>query len=244
LRAETRHSLKQDRFSKVTLSAAEKTAHWTAEHKGKLIVGAIIVIGLLTTGVGGWYFLRVQDQKASVDFSKAVRTMDTPIRPAGTPAQPEFPTFASAQERAQEAHKQLQEVVSNYPHTRTAEFARYFMGVTDAQLGNNPAAEKELKEVADSRRHDLGALAKFALASVYRKTGRDKEAIDIYKSLEAKPTDTVSKATAQLELADLYQQKQQPQEARRILEQVQKENPNSQVASLASSKLAELGKQP
>ena len=242
MRAETRHSLKQDRFSKVTLNAAEKTVDWTAEHKGKLIVAAIVAIGLLTTGFGGWYFLRQQDQKASVDFNRAVRTLDTAIRPAGTPPQPDFPTFASAKERAEEARKQFQQVVDSYPHTRTSEFARYFLGVTDMDLGNNAAAERELKEVADSRRHDLAALAKFALASLYRKTGRDKDAIEIYKNLAEKPTDTVSKAVAQMELADLYQEKQQPQEARRILEQVQKENPNSQVASLASSKLAELGK--
>jgi predicted negative regulator of RcsB-dependent stress response len=243
VRAETRHSLKQDKFSKVTLSAAEKTVHWTVEHKGKLIVGAIVVLGLLTTAFGGWYFLRQQDQKASVDFGKAVRTLDTPIRPAGAPPQPDFPTFASTKERAGEAHKQFQQVVDNYPHTRTSEFARYFLGITDVELGNTAAAEKELKQAADSRRGDLAALAKFALASVYRKTGKDKDAIDLYKSLAEKPTETVSKATAQMELADLYQEKQQTQEARRILEQVQKENPNTQVASLASSKLAELSKQ-
>lgn len=243
MRAETRHSLKEDRFSKVTINAAEKTVDWTVEHKGKLIVAAIIALGLLTTGFGGWYYLQQQDQRASVDFSKAVRTLETPIRPAGTPPQPEFPSFASTKERATEAHKQFQEVVDKYAHTRTGEFARYFLGLTSADLGDNATAERELKRVADSRRGDLAALAKFALASVYRKTGRDKDAIDLYKSLAEKPATTVSKATAQLELADLYQDKQQSQEAKRILEQIQKENPNSEVASLASSKLAELNKQ-
>ncbi len=243
MRAETRHSLKEDRFSKVTINAAEKTVDWTVEHKGKLIVAAIIALGLLTAGAGGWYYLQQQDEKASVDFGKAVRTLDTPIRPAGAPAQPDFPTFASAQERAREAHQQFQAVVDKYPHTRTSEFARYFLGLTAAGLGDNAAAERELKRVAASRRGDLAALAKFAVASVYRKTGRDKDAIDIYKTLAEKPTATVSKATAQLELADLYREKQQPQEAKRILEQIQKENPNSEVASLASSKLAELSKQ-
>jgi predicted negative regulator of RcsB-dependent stress response len=235
--------LKEDRFSKVTINAAERTVDWTVEHKGKLIVGAIVALGLLTAGFGGWYYLQQQDQRASVEFGKAVRTLETPIRPAGTPAQPEFPSFASTKERATEAHKQFQALVDKYPHTRASEFARYFVGLTAADLGDNAGAERELKRVADSRRSDLAALAKFALASVYRKTGREKDAIDLYKSLAEKPAATVSKATAQLELADLYQEQQQSQEAKRILEQVQKENPNSEVASLASSKLAELNKQ-
>ena len=243
MRAQTRHSLKEDRFSKVTINAAERTVDWTVEHKGKLIVGAIVALGLLTAGFGGWYYLQQQDQRASVEFGKAVRTLETPIRPAGTPAQPEFPSFASTKERATEAHKQFQALVDKYPHTRASEFARYFVGLTAADLGDNAGAERELKRVADSRRGDLAALAKFALASLYRKTGREKDAIDLYKSLAEKPAATVSKATAQLELADLYQEQQQSQEAKRILEQVQKENPNSEVASLASSKLAELNKQ-
>jgi TolA-binding protein len=45
---------------------------------------------------------------------------------------------------------------------------------------------------------------------------------------------------AQLELAALYQDRQQPQEAKRIYEQLQKDNPNTDVATIATSKLAAL----
>jgi TolA-binding protein len=45
---------------------------------------------------------------------------------------------------------------------------------------------------------------------------------------------------AQFELAALYQEQQQPQEAKRIYEQLQKDNPNTDVANIASSKLAAL----
>ena len=43
MRAETRHQLKQDRFSKVTIEAAENAAHWSAEHQTKIIVAVIAV---------------------------------------------------------------------------------------------------------------------------------------------------------------------------------------------------------
>ena len=43
-----------------------------------------------------------------------------------------------------------------------------------------------------------------ALASVYRQTGRDAQAIDLYNAIVAKPSDTVSAGVAQLNLADLY----------------------------------------
>ena len=129
MRAETRHQLKQDAFSRVTIKAAEKTADWTVEHRSTLIIwrcrrrrgrcGAVI---------GGWYYLNTQDEKASLELSQAVRTMDTQLRPAGTPAQPDFPTFTSAKERAEAAKKQFQAIVDKYPHTRTSRYGALFSG--------------------------------------------------------------------------------------------------------------------
>ena len=149
-------------------------------------------------------------------------------------------SFTSLKERATEARKQFDAVIAQYPHTRASDFARYFAGITASSLDDNANAEKNLKEVASVHNADLAALAKFALASVYRKTNRDKDAIELYKQLMDKPTTSVGKATAQMELADLYQQKQQPQEAKRIYEQVQKENPNTEIAQLAQQKLGGL----
>lgn len=240
MRAETRHSLKQDRFSKVTLETAEQTFHWSVEHQKALIIGGIIVLVLIVAGFGGWYYFNQQDQKASVEFGQAVRTLDAQLRPPNMPAQPGVQSFTSVQERATEAHKEFQAVVDKYPHTHAAEFATYFSGVTASTMGDSGAAERQLKKVASSGDKDLASLAKFALAALYRKTNRPKDAIDLYKQLAAKPTASVGKSMADFELADLYQEQKQPQEAKRIYEQLQKENPNSDVASIASSKLAAL----
>ena len=90
MRAETRRQLKQDSFSRVTIEAAEKTAHWSVEHRSTLIISAIVVAVALAVGIGGWYYLNDQDQKASLELSIAVRTTETPLRPADAPEQPDF----------------------------------------------------------------------------------------------------------------------------------------------------------
>jgi predicted negative regulator of RcsB-dependent stress response len=237
VRAETRHQMKQDRFSRVTIDAAERTAHWSVEHKNKLTVAAVIVLVVAAAAAGSWYYLSQQDQKASLEMSQAVRTLNTPVRPPNTPAQPEAPSFASSSERATAAHKQFQAIVDKYPHTHSAEFARYFLGLTAADLGDNASAERELQKVVSSANSEVAALAKMALASVYRNTGRNKQAVDLYKQLAAKPTSTVGKVTAQMELAATYQADNQPLEAKRIYETIQKENPASEAAQMASAKL-------
>ena len=241
MRAEVRHQLKQDRFSRATMHAAEQTVHWTVEHKGKLIVAAAVLAVAIAAVIGGWYYTERQDEKASVDFGKALQTIDMPLRPAGMPAQPDYPSFASAKERASQAHKQFQKLVDQYPHTHVADFSRYFLGVTSAQLGDNAAAERELQTVANYHNRDLSALAKLALAGVYRDTNRTKDAVDLYKQLMEKPSHTVSKAAAEFQLAETYQAAGMTVDAKKQYEQIQKEAPaQSEANQLASAKLQEL----
>jgi predicted negative regulator of RcsB-dependent stress response len=240
VRAQTRHNLKQDQFTRTTIDMAEKTVHWSAEHQSRLLVVGAIALVVAAIAGGTWYYFNQQDQQASVELGKAIRTLDTPVRPPNMPPQPDNPTFASSSERAAAAHKQFQEIADKYPHTRSADFSHYFLGLTSVDLGDYPGAERELQTVASFRNADLAALAKFALASVYRNTKRNPQAIEIYKQLAAKPATTVSKAAAQMELAATYQANNQPLEAKRIYQQLQKENPASEISQLASAKLQEM----
>ncbi len=240
MRAETRRQLQQDAFSRVTIDAAEKTAHWTVEHRSTVIASAIVIVLLIAAVIGGWYYLSVQDEKASLELSQAVRTMDTQLRPAGTPAQPDFPTFTSAKERSEAAKKQLQAIVDKYGHTHTADMAHYLLGVVATNLSDNGGAEQNFKEVASGGNRDLAALAKSALASLYGQTNRTKEAAALYQELINKPAASVSKVTAQLQLAELYQNSNQPLDAKRLFEQIKKDNPSNEAGQIATQKLTEL----
>jgi tetratricopeptide (TPR) repeat protein len=240
VRAETRHQLKTDRFTQATIGAAEATAHWTAEHKSKLMVSVGAAVVILAAALGIWYYLGQQDDKANLQLTEAVRTLQTQIRPAGAPETPGLPSFASAQDRAAAAKKQLQAVIDQYPHTHTADIARYMLATTAIELGDKATAERELKEVASLHNRDLASLAQMALASFYANNGRTKEAVDLYKQLIDKPSDTVGKAMAQIQLASVYESTQQPAEAKKIYEQIVKENPHSEAESIAQSKLQAL----
>ena len=240
MRAETRHQLKQDAFSRVTIGAAEKTAHWSVEHRNTLAVAVIVVALIVAAVVGGWYYLNAQNEKASLDMTQAVRTLSAQLRPAGTPAQPGVPSFTSANERAQEAQKQFQSIINNYPHTHSADVARYFLGVTSATEGDSTAAKNSFKTVASTSNKELASIAKLALATLYGNTSRTKDAVALYQELINKPTTSVSKVTSQLQLAELYQATNQPLDAKRLFEQIKKDNPTTEAGQLATQKLAEL----
>jgi tetratricopeptide (TPR) repeat protein len=240
VRAETRHQLKQDAFSRVTIGAAEKTAHWSVEHRNTLMIGGVAVLVIAAAVLGGWYYLSAQDEKASFDLSLAVRSLDTPLRPAGTPAQPDAPSFGSAKERADTAKKQFQAIVDKYPHTRTADMAHYFLGVTSEDAGDNAAAENYFKASVSTGNKALASVAQLALAALYGSTNRSKDAVALYQELINQPTASVSKVTAQLQLAELYQATNQPLDAKRLYEQVKKDNSGVDAVQIATQKLAEL----
>ena len=236
MRAEVRHQLKEDRFRQFT---AEQ-AHWASEHRDNLIKGGAAVAVVLALLIGGWFYFNHRDELASAELSKAVRTYNSPIRPAGSPEQPGYESYTSLAERATKAHQKFEAIATEYPHTKSADFAKYFSGLSSVDMGDNAAAESALKQTADASNNDLSALAKMALASLYCNTNRDAQAIELYKQLSDKPSMTVSKQAAQMELAGLYTSEQKPADARKIYEQLQKDNPNTEFASMASAKLQEL----
>lgn len=240
MRAETRHQLKTDSFSRVTIGAAEKTAHWSVEHRNTLTIAAIAAIVIAAIATGGWYYTNSQNEKASLEMSQAVRTLEAQIRPAGTPEQPGVPSYTSAKDRAEAAKKQFQAIQDKYPHTRSADMAKYFMGVTSATEGDNTAAEADFKAVASNGSAELSSVAKLALATLYGNTNRTKDSAALYQELINKPTTAVAKVTAQLQLAELYQSSNQPLDAKRLFEQIKKDNPSSEAGQLATQKLAEL----
>jgi TolA-binding protein len=210
------------------------------EHKNTLLIAAVVVAVIGFAAAGGWYYLSAQNEKASFEMSVAVRTLEAQIRPAGTPAQPGVPSYTSAKERADAAKKQFQAIVDNYPHTRSADMARYFLGVTSATEGNNSSAETNFKAVSSAGNAELASIAKLALATLYGNTNRTKDGVALYQELINKPTISVSKVTAQLQLAELYQSSNQPLDAKRLYEQIKKDNPSTEAGQLASQKLTEL----
>ena len=198
------------------------------------------VVVLLAVIIGGWAYVNYRDQQGRSELAGAIQKYDAPIRPTGTPATPDMLSFGSIQERAKAANADFTRIAGKYSFTQSGRVARYFAGVTLHDMGDNAGAEKDLKEVADSRYKEIASLAKLALASIYHDTNRDPQAIEIYKQLADHPTVSVGKSAAQFLLASLYEEVHQPDEARKLYQQMAKENPSSPAAQMAAQRLQAL----
>lgn len=236
MRSYTRHQLKQDAFAETTAD----TINWAVAHRSKIVAAAIVLAVVAAAAVGAWAFVNYRNQQASEELSGALQKYNAPIRPAGEPATAEQLSYASGMERAKAANADFTRIANKYSFTRNGRIAHYFKGVTLHDMGDNAGAEKQLQEVSTSSDSEVASLAKLALASLYQDTNKTQQAIDLYKGLIEKPTTSVGKTTAQFELANLYEGNHQPLEARKIYEQMQKDNPTGQIGQLAAQKLQTL----
>jgi TolA-binding protein len=227
----TRRQLKEDKFAETAQGAAE----WASGHS-RLVIWAVVLIViavLAITGFVAWHSRQID--QANQELETAMKTLNAQLRPAGTPAG-DTQSFTSAAERGKAAAKEFKAIADKHSMVQPGKVARYLYGVALLQAGDTATAEQEIKKAADSGDKDLAALAKMTLASIYRNSNRQADAAKIYKDLADHPTATVSKATAQLALAEMYETTD-PQQATAIYQQVQKDDPNGPAARVAAQKL-------
>lgn len=240
VRAEARHQLKHDRFAETVAGTAADTFSWASEHVRKLVLYSVVAVVVIGGGVGGWYWYQRSVENANQALGHAIQVYQRPLRPAGTPPMPGIESFSSASERAEAARREFGEIASKYSHTGPGHLAEYFLGLTFRDEGKYSEAEAALKKSADSGDKDVAGLSKYALSQLYQATNRQADAIKILKDLADHPTNSVSKFSAQADLADLYVDAHQPAEAARIYNQIKAEDPKSPEAQFATQKLAAL----
>jgi tetratricopeptide (TPR) repeat protein len=230
---QTRQALKHDQFVDTTTHGLE----WAKENRHKVIVTGVTVLVLIVLVIAGALIYNSRSQQASVAFGAAMQAYQTPIADPGQPIPPGVKTYPSAVERAKAANQLFAAAADKFSLTADGKNARYFAGLTAMESGNNAAAESTLKQVAASWDHDLAALAKLALAQLYRQTGRDPQAIEVYNDLTAKPATTVPAGTAQLQLAEVYESEGKIDAAKKIYAQLKDKDAKGPAGMLAAQKL-------
>ena len=230
---QTKQALKHDQFIDTTQHGLE----WASENRRTVIITSSILLALIIIVVSGFVIYNNRTHAASVAFGAAMQEYQTPLAEPGQPVPPGIKTFSSVAERARAANQLFMAAADKYSMTPDGKTARYFGGLTYIEAGNNAAAESTLKQVAGGWNNELASLAKLSLANLYRQTGRDPQAIDLYNELTAKPTSSVPAGLAQLQLAELYETQGKPEEAKKIYAKLKDKDGKSAAGLLAAQKL-------
>jgi tetratricopeptide (TPR) repeat protein len=232
---QTRHALKGDKFAQATKTSVT----WLSGHRINVVRWAVSAAVVLAVGIGFIVYWNMQESAAETVLGEALDIYAAPLALPGTPAQKG--EYATVADRSKAANEKFKAVADKYGWLPEGGKARYFTGVTDQELGQTAAAETELKKVAGSWNRNLANLAKVALASIYHQAGSDQQAIDLYNEIIAKPSDTVTAGTAQLDLADLYAATGKQAQARALWAKLKDSDKDGAAGSIAAQKLT--GKQ-
>lgn len=231
---QTRHALKQDSFVQATSSGLS----WLQENRSSILkYGLPVVVGIAAVVIGIVVWNQRTDQ-ADIALGKALSVYGSPLAEPGQPAV--AGTFSTTADRAREANREFVAIADTYGMLEAGKQAHYFAGLTYSDLGQNGPAETELKKAVDSGNGSLSPLAKMALAGLYHRTGRESDAIDLYKKLIDKPTDSVPVAQAELALAELYESNSNVAAAKELYAKIKDSDKETAAGKIADQKLAEL----
>lgn len=231
---QTRHALKQDKFARGVATSAS----WLGENRSSVLRWGISAAVALVVVVSGFVYWNMHTSAANQALGSA---LDVYTEPLATPGVPDSGTYTTAAARATEANREFVAIAHNFKAMPEASRAHYFAGVTYIDLGQNGSAETELKAAAGSWDRNVANLARLALAGLYHQMGRDSDAVSLYNELIAKPSVTVSAATAQLDLADLYAAEGKQDQAKAIWGKIKDTQKDTAAASIAEQKLSGKG---
>jgi tetratricopeptide (TPR) repeat protein len=231
---QTKAALKQDQF----ITTTSHGLAWASENRKSVIVTVSLLLAAILVVVLAGVVWNRRSAAAATAFGAAMNTYQTQIAAPGQPVAPGTKTFASIAERAKAANPEFRAVADQYGLTKDGKNALYFAGLTYMEQGQTQSAEDTLKKVAGGFDGQLAALAKFALADLYRQTGRDALAIDLYNQLTAKPTDAVPAGLAQIQLAELYTAEGKIDQAHKIYAQLKDKDAKGAAGAIAAQKLS------
>ena len=217
-----RRDLKKDEIREKLVSGFESVA----SHQQALwmVVVAALVVAL---AVFGWRsYSQRQTAKASAALDDALKIFQAPIRTPGEQVDPTEVTYLDEKNKYTDGEKKFLAVAGQYGRTKPGLMARYYAALSEVQLKEYAAADKNLGQVISGGDDNLASLAKFKLADVDQQENKGAQAVELYKQLSDKPSILVPKAMAMLALANYYR-KADPAQATKLYNQVKQEFPDA-----------------
>jgi predicted negative regulator of RcsB-dependent stress response len=214
----TRHELKEQLQHDAFTDNVSGVLSYASSHREKLtrwLIAAGAVLILVAAVL--WYSSYRREQRRD-DLQAAFAVYEAPV--GGTASAGK--KFSTQDEKNKASLKAFSDVAAKYSGNEEGRIARYYVGALKAQTGDAKGAEADLRAVA-SAGGEISALAKIALSQLLSGQNRQSEAQGLLREVVNKPTDLVSKAQAQLLLAQSLESTN-PSEAKKLIQSLRGPN--------------------
>ena len=148
-------------------------------HRKAVGIAAIILILAVLGIYGGTQYLEAKQSQAQEQFGKGITIFHAAVVPdAVNVSQGQAPAFKSDNEKYQAAAKEFSAAAaSGFGNSKLTVIARYYLGLSQLQLGQKKEALQNLESVStNSKERTIGNLAKKTLARGYQESGNNAQA--------------------------------------------------------------------
>ena len=192
-----------------------------------ILAAAVVVIAI--GAYGGLQYLDSREAQAQEKLGKGMDFYHAQIAPDATDdpySKGSTPTFKSDSDKYKAAAKEFSSIVDSYSFGKVSIVARYYLGLSQLQMGQKKEAVQNLESVANnSRDRAVGYLAKNVLATEYSNSGNIKGACEILYGMIKDPQCQLPKEELTIQLSrDLVAQGKRD-EAIKILREASAQGP-------------------
>jgi len=227
MKREHKRHIKQDEL----VTGIGRAARWVQAHREE---ARVTLIAVAVVGAGALAVTTFQGRRnasAEKAFAAAFDTFHAPVAselPPGAerPAGLEFATPAEKYQKAAAAFDGVERRFGSLPAGRRA---RYYAALCRIEMGDYAEGEKALDRlVAEADRSSLeSALARVALADLYRRRGETDKAVAAYRQLVDDPGLAVPRDHVLMSLASTLEDARRTKEARASYRRLTEEFPSS-----------------
>jgi tetratricopeptide (TPR) repeat protein len=155
-------------------------------HRKAVGIAAIILILAVLGIYGGTQYLEAKQSQAQEQLGKGITLFHAAVVPGAiNVSQGQAPTFKSDTEKYQAAVKEFSAAAaSGFGNSKVAVIARYYLGLSQLQLGQKKEALQNLESVStNSKERTIGNLAKKMLAKSYQESGNYAQASTLIEGM-------------------------------------------------------------
>ncbi|MFZ0428183.1 MAG: tetratricopeptide repeat protein [Acidobacteriota bacterium] len=235
----TRKEIVQQDVIRKTLT---ETSSWAVSNF-KLIVGALVAVLVVTTGVLLWnQYSSSRQEKMQTAFADALDIFHAPVGAEATqdqnnPIKPKY-TFADDKAKYEKSLSAFQALASQYSGSKIGALSEYYAALSMNELGQNEQARSTLQSIVDQSDYiEVKDLARNTLADLDLADGKYDDAMALLRQILEQPSQDFPKEIVMLKLGRILERKGDLSAALEEYRKVTSEFPGTNSASDASTRI-------